>query len=69
VIARVLVMPTADGRVIVTGVAFDDQREVLDRLLSLFGVTGLVAVVLAAAVGWLVARATGAAPCGPSQPR
>jgi two-component system OmpR family sensor kinase len=57
VLARVLEMPTADGRVIVTGVAFDDQREVLDRLLSLFGVAGLVAVVLAGAVGWLVARA------------
>jgi two-component system OmpR family sensor kinase len=57
VLARILEMPIADGRVIVTGVAFDDQREVLDRLLSLFGVAGLVAVVLAGAVGWLVARA------------
>jgi heavy metal sensor kinase len=57
VLARVLEMPLADGRVIVTGVAFDDQREVLDRLLSLFGVAGLLAVVLAGAVGWLVARA------------
>ena len=57
VLARILEMPLADGRVIVTGVAFDDQREVLDRLLSLFGVAVLVAVVLAGAVGWLVARA------------
>jgi len=57
VLARILEMPTDDGRVIVAGVAFDDQREVLDRLLSLFGVAGLVAVVLAGAVGWLVARA------------
>lgn len=57
VLARVLELPVADDRVIVTGVAFDDQREVLDRLQSLFGVAGVLAVVLAGAVGWLVARA------------
>jgi heavy metal sensor kinase len=56
VLARILAMPTPDGRVIVTGVAFDDQREVLDRLLYLFGLAGLGAVMLAGAVGWLVAR-------------
>jgi heavy metal sensor kinase len=57
VLARVLEMSVADGRVIVTGIAFDDQREVLDRLLFLFGVAGVIAVALAAAVGWLVAGA------------
>ena len=57
VLARILETPTGDGHVIVTGVAFDDQREVLDRLRYLFGLAGLGAVVLAGAVGWLVARA------------
>jgi heavy metal sensor kinase len=57
VLARVLATATSDGRVIVTGVAFDDQRDALDRLLYLFGLAGLVAVVLAGVVGWLVARA------------
>jgi two-component system, OmpR family, sensor kinase len=57
VLARVLEIPADDGRVIVTGVAFDDQREVLDRLRVLFGLAGAVAVVLAGAVGWLVAQA------------
>jgi heavy metal sensor kinase len=57
VLARVMAMSTRDGRVIVTGVAFDDQREVLDRLLSLLGLAGPVAVMLAGAVGWLVAGA------------
>lgn len=57
IIARVLETPMTDGRVIVTGVAFDDQRDVLDHLLSLFGLAGLVAVVLAGAVGWVVAGA------------
>ena len=57
VIARLMETPAADGRVIVTGVAFDDQRDVLDHLLSLFSLAGLVAVVLAGAVGWVVAGA------------
>jgi two-component system OmpR family sensor kinase len=57
VLARVLAVPSTDGGVIVTGVAFDDQREVLDRLRVLFALAGAVAVVLAGAVGWLVARA------------
>lgn len=56
-VSRVLETPTADGQVIVTGVAFDDQREALDRLMSLFGVAAFVAVVLAGAVGWVVAGA------------
>jgi heavy metal sensor kinase len=55
--ARVLLMPAADGRVFVVGVAFDDQRDALSRLLFLFGLAGPVAVVLAGAVGWLVAGA------------
>ncbi|MEO5940679.1 MAG: histidine kinase dimerization/phospho-acceptor domain-containing protein, partial [Candidatus Limnocylindrales bacterium] len=57
ILARILAMRTADGRVIVTGVAFDDQRQVLDRLRPLFGLAGAVAVLLAGAVGWLVAVA------------
>ena len=57
VLARLLEMPAPDGDVVVVGVAFDDQREALDRLLSLFGTAGLAAVVLAGAVGWLVAGA------------
>jgi two-component system OmpR family sensor kinase len=56
VLARVLETPADHGRVIVTGVAFDDQRETLDRLLNLFGLAGLVAIVFAGGVGWLVAR-------------
>lgn len=57
ILARILVMRTAGGRVIVIGVAFDDQRQVLDRLQPLFGFAGAVAVLLAGAVGWLVAVA------------
>jgi signal transduction histidine kinase len=57
VVARLLETPVPDGRVIVTGVAFDDQRDVLDHLLSLFAVAGLVAVALAGGVGWVVAGA------------
>jgi heavy metal sensor kinase len=57
ILARVLQLPAADGRVVVVGVAFDDQREALDRLLSLFGTAGLAAVLLAGVVGWLVAGA------------
>ncbi len=57
VLARVLATRATEGDVIVTGVAFDDQREVLDRLRVLFGLAGVVAVLLAGAVGWLVARA------------
>jgi heavy metal sensor kinase len=56
-LARLLEMPTADGRVVVVGVAFDDQREALDRLLILLGLAGPVAILLAGAVGWLVAGA------------
>jgi len=56
-VARVLEMPTADDRVVVVGVAFDDQREALDRLLVLLGLAGLVAILLAGAVGWVVAGA------------
>ena len=56
-VTRVLEMPTADDRVVVVGVAFDDQREALDRLLVLLGLAGLVAILLAGAVGWVVAGA------------
>jgi heavy metal sensor kinase len=57
VLARVLEMPTTDGRIVVVGVAFDDQREILGRLLVLLAFAGAAAVVLAGAVGWLVAGA------------
>jgi len=57
VVARILELPAADGRVVVVGVAFDDQREALNRLLILFGLAGPAVVVLAGAVGWLVAGA------------
>ncbi len=57
VLARILELPATDGRVVVVGVAFDDQREALNRLLFLFAVAGPVVVVLAGAVGWLVAGA------------
>jgi two-component system OmpR family sensor kinase len=56
-LARVLEMPAGDGRVVVVGVAFDDQREALDRLLAILAVGCPVAILLAAVVGWLVAGA------------
>jgi two-component system, OmpR family, sensor kinase len=55
--ARLLEMPTADGRVVVVGVAFDDQREALDRLLTLLAIGCPAAILLAAGVGWLIAGA------------
>ena len=55
--ARVLELPTADGRVVVAGVAFDDQREALDRLLALLAIGCPIAIFLAAGVGWLIAGA------------
>ena len=56
-LSRLLELPAAGGQIIVVGVAFDDQRDALDRLLLLFASAGPVAVILAGAVGWLVARA------------
>src|SRR5436190_4255618 len=55
--ARVLELPTADGRVVVAGVAFDDQREALDRLLARLAIGCPIAIFLAAGVGWLIAGA------------
>jgi heavy metal sensor kinase len=57
VLCRVMEMAAPDGRVVLVGVAFDDQREALDRLLSLFGLAGPVVVLLAGVVGWVVAGA------------
>jgi two-component system, OmpR family, sensor kinase len=57
VLCRVMEVAASDGRVVVVGVAFDDQREALDRLLSLFGLAGPVVVLLAGVVGWVVAGA------------
>ncbi len=57
VLARVLAMPAVDGRILVVGVAFDDQRDALNRLLSLSGIVAAVAIVVAGGIGWIVAGA------------
>jgi two-component system OmpR family sensor kinase len=56
-LARVLSEPQADGSILVLGVAFDDQREALDRLLALLLVVTPIAAAFAALVGWVVAAA------------
>jgi heavy metal sensor kinase len=55
--ARLLAVPSGDGRVVVVGASLDDQHEALARLLTLLAVGGPVAVALASGVGWLVAGA------------
>jgi heavy metal sensor kinase len=57
VAVRLLAVPTGDGRVVVVGASLDDQQETLAGLLALLLVGGPVVVVLAGAVGWLVAGA------------
>jgi two-component system OmpR family sensor kinase len=54
-LARLSVTRRADGTYLVLGVAFDDQREALDRLLGLLAIAIPIAAGLAALVGWLVA--------------
>jgi two-component system, OmpR family, sensor kinase len=56
-LSRVLAVRQDDGTFLVLGVAFDDQREALDRLLGLLIVVAPLAAALAAMVGWLVAAA------------
>ena len=56
-LSRVLAARQIDGTVLVLGVAFDDQREALDRLLGLLVVVAPLAAALAAMVGWVVAAA------------
>lgn len=53
--ARVLAVPTSEGRVVAVGASVDDQQEALARLLVLLVIGGPVAVALACAVGWVVA--------------
>ena len=54
-LARLSVTRQGDGTYLVVGVAFDDQREALDRLLGLLAIAIPVAAGLAALVGWFVA--------------
>jgi heavy metal sensor kinase len=56
-LSRVLAARQDDGTILVLGVAFDDQREALDRLLGLLVVVAPLAAALAAMVGWVVAAA------------
>jgi two-component system OmpR family sensor kinase len=55
--ARLLAVPTGDGRVVVAGASLDDQQEALAGLLAILLVGGPIVVVLAGAVGWVVAGA------------
>jgi two-component system OmpR family sensor kinase len=57
VAARLLAVPSADGRVVVAGASLDDQEEALTRLLALLALGGPVVVALAGGVGWVVAGA------------
>ncbi|TME09474.1 MAG: HAMP domain-containing protein [Chloroflexi bacterium] len=54
---RLLATPAAGGRVIITGVAFDDERATLDALRVELAIALPVAVLLALATGWLVGTA------------
>jgi heavy metal sensor kinase len=54
---RVLATPSADGRVVVTGVAFDDQRDTLNALSSELALAVPIGVLLGIVTGWLVAGA------------
>ena len=56
-LSRVLAARQTDGTLLILGVAFDDQREALDRLLGLLVVVAPLAAALAAMVGWVVAAA------------
>lgn len=54
---RVLAMPGHGDQVVVTGVAFDDQRAALDALRAELAIALPIAVVLAMLTGWLVGGA------------
>jgi hypothetical protein len=54
---RMLATPLGDGRVLITGVAFDDQRSALDSLRDELIVALPIAAILALVAGWLVGRA------------
>jgi two-component system OmpR family sensor kinase len=55
--ARLLAVPASGGRVVVVGASLDDQQEALARLTALLLVGGPLALILAGAVGWVVAGA------------
>lgn len=54
---RLYAAPVGDGRIVVTGVAFDDQRATLDSLRFDLGLALPAAAVLALLVGWYVGGA------------
>ena len=56
-LSRIQGIRRPDGTFLVVGVAFDEQRETLDRLRDLLVVVVPVAGLFAALVGWLVAGA------------
>jgi len=56
-LSRIQGVRRADGTFLVVGVAFDEQRETLDRLRDLLVVVVPVAGLFAALVGWVVAGA------------
>jgi two-component system OmpR family sensor kinase len=53
-VVRVYTGPAHEGRIVVTGVSFDDQRDSLDALRDELLVALPIAAALALAVGWLV---------------
>jgi len=55
--ARLLAVPSSDGRVLVVGASLEDQHEALARLGILLAVGGPLALILASGVGWVVAGA------------
>jgi heavy metal sensor kinase len=57
ILARMLALPAPDGTVVIAGVTVDDQRMALATLLFQLIVALPVAMLLAAAVGWIVAGA------------
>jgi two-component system, OmpR family, sensor kinase len=54
---RVYAAPIGDGRIVITGVAFDDQQATLDALLLDLALALPVAAALALLVGWYVGEA------------
>lgn len=54
---RLFAEPVGDGRIVITGVAFDDQRATLDALRLDLALALPIAAVLALLVGWYVGGA------------
>jgi two-component system OmpR family sensor kinase len=57
VVVRLMATPDGTDRVVITGVAFDDQRDTLDALRDELLVALPIAAVLAFVVGWFLAGA------------